>query len=255
MPELLNMHAYVFGCVRRPGLILPHLAAQSHTLHIGTDYMPPDGTVMTQHYFQCPLIPHYRVFRGHQDMARRFLQTGEPVALMFEDDASPNTPEWTNVVNKAWAQMQEIGLEVFYLYGRQFDNRRFQVISMLDRREIIQLRSDVGATEDCQGGKHHIYGCMAYLIKREAALRWEAMEFEGIPVDVILPDRFKFALLHQTPFDHDRRQGSLIDGTPPPSAARPVGMPARPPMVQRSASGQVIRRPNLRPGLKIRGRT
>lgn len=218
----LNMEAYVMGCDRRPGLILPHLAAQTHTLHIGTDYEPPEKTLMTKNYYQCPLISHYRVFRGHQDMATKFLQDGGDVALMFEDDASPNCTHWTGIVNRAADWMGKLELDVFYLYGRQYNNERFQTLAMIDNREIIRLRSDVPQTEDCLGGRHHVYGCMAYLITRAAAERWEQYDFEGIPVDVILPDRFRFALLHRSPFDHDRRQGSLIDGTPARFTENPV---------------------------------
>lgn len=209
----LKVHAYVFGCIKRPGLVLPYLADQSHTLHIGTDYSA-EGYAWKPIYSHLNIVSHTRVFRGHQDMARRFLQTKDEVALFFEDDACPNTPDWPKIVNAAVEQFTAgslKGLEVFYLHGRNFRRERFKAIEMIEGREVLQLRSDVPQCETKFGGRHHVYGSMAYLLNRASAEKWINMPWEGIPIDTIQPDRFNFAVLHPSPFDHDRSQGSIVD--------------------------------------------
>jgi hypothetical protein len=59
-------------------------------------------------------------------------------------------------------------------------------------------------------GPVRVFGSLAYLIREAAARRFRAMAYDGVPVDLLLPNRFKFCLVHPSPFDHDRRHPSLV---------------------------------------------
>lgn len=210
----LEAHAYVFGCNRRTGLILPYLADQNFTLHIGKDYNPPSDAapIRADYAAGSPFLSNYRVFLGHQDMCRRFLNSSPaPVALMFEDDAVPNCHNWTSVVNEAITTMRP-GVDVLALYGRNYKKERFKVDYTIDngRRQVLSLRPDVPQSEEDIGGKHHWHGSMAYLVTRAGAEKIAALPWEGIPCDIVFWDRTNFCGLHKGPFDHDRRQGSLL---------------------------------------------
>lgn len=206
----LNCHAYVMGCDRRSGLVLPFLADQTHTLHIGTDYpLTPDVAPMAPVYAQgSPLLSNWRVYRGHQDICKRFLATKDKVCLIFEDDAVPNTADWPNVVNECIEKMGD--LDILSLYGRQFKRNRFkEILRTDDGRSLLQL-SDEHADKHARGGKHHVYGALAYLVNRRGARIISQLDWRGIPLDVEFWDETKFAFLETSPFTHDRSQGSLL---------------------------------------------
>lgn len=207
----LDVHPYVVGCNRRPGLILPFLADQSHTLHIGVDYdLPAEAAKMRSDYDKgSPLLGNYRVFRSHQDACKRFLETKAKVALIFEDDAVPNTTDWVSVVNDAVESMQP-GIDILSLYGRNFSHHRFEPEYQIGNRSVLALRFDVPQSEDDHGGRHHVHGSLAYLITRKGAKKVVELPWEGIPCDVVFWDRTEFQFLHPSPFNHNRDQGSLL---------------------------------------------
>ncbi len=223
-PRLLA-HAYILGSFMRDAIIQEALTDQSHTLHIGIDYkidqhINPDLVPMKAQYQKiCPLTSHYRIFRGHQDMAKRFLRTTDEVGLFFEDDADPNRKNWHNVVNACITALErgEVYADCFYLYGREYDRNRFEVVGEVGGHKVLKLRADDTATEDSEGGRHHVFGSLAYLLTRDGAEQLVRLPWEGIPIDVILPDRLKFRLLEDSPFNHNRVQGSLTY----PSSTRP----------------------------------
>lgn len=207
----LAVHAYVVAHWKRPGLIVPYLIDQSHTVHQGVDYEFPLGEAPMNDLYRAgsPLLSNYRVFRAHQDVCRRFLSTHDDYALIFEDDAVPNCPEWVEIVNEAAFTMGT--LDVLSLYGRHFDYSRFAVDYRIDnsKREVLRL-NDPKASENTRGGRHHVYGALAYLVNRIGAEKIRSQRWEGIPLDVQFWDRTDFAFIHPSPFNHDRRQGSLL---------------------------------------------
>ena len=218
----LKAPAYVFGCNRRPGLVLPFLADQTHTLHIGHDYdlTPAVSEMQEQYRVTSPLLSNYRVFRGHQDMMRRFLDTRDRLGLFFEDDAVPNTPDWVSVTNVCLSRMG--AAEVFSLYGRHFDRRRFNCEYVVAGRSVLTLRKQVAQDEEDRGGRHHVFGSMAYICTRVGAEKIAALQWEGIPCDCQFWDRTEFQFLDPSPFDHDRQQGSLLF----PESCGPGAVPA-----------------------------
>jgi hypothetical protein len=217
----LNVPAFVIGCDQRDGLILPYLADQDHTLHIGTDYdLPPDAKPMLQPYSKCsPLLSNYRIFRSHQDAAAKFLKTGEPIGLFFEDDAVPVDDNWANVVNEAVSLLTPQpstptspvteNKQVFYLYGREFEAGRFQTRGSIGKYEVKTLRNGAANQTEDFGGRVKVFGSLAYLLTQYAARDFVRTDWGGVPVDVVLADLCQFRFLSPSPFVHDRSQGSL----------------------------------------------
>lgn len=210
---------YVFGCDRRPSLAVQTLSKQCvpHTLHVGEDYYPPPNTAWHRNYahpLRRKLTAHYRVFRGHRDMAARFLRErpDAPAALMLEDDAVPNHPDWLKIVHAAVDYLCSRPLHLLGLHGRQVPMRNYTVSGEVAGRKILRLKT-MPLSPPGPGGHHHIYGfSMAYLITRTAAKEFVAgPEWSGIPIDMWLPDNFGSELLTPTIFEHDRSQGSLVD--------------------------------------------
>jgi hypothetical protein len=234
-PGRLNMPVYIFGCARRPSLTLDALRAYNEhpTFHTGTDYALPRGTEFNSPYHLAlnqKTLAHYRVFRGHQDMAARFLREHihAPAALMMEDDAVPNCADWVDVVNAAADYFVSRGTDTMCLHARSIRAVHFTDCGMVGNRVIYRLRPGVH-TPNLMGGSHHLYGfTLAYLINRHAATEFaNGPAWTGIPVDCYLPDHFGTELMMKSPFNHDRSQGSLVDGKyrPRPKATI-VGTPS-----------------------------
>lgn len=211
----LNVPIFVLGTVRRPGLVIPHLAEQTYTWFVNEPWPVPPGARMIPLYTckHCPLEANYQIFTGFQRMAEMFLQTGKPVALFLDDDAVPNTPEWPEIVNAVVSNYMNV-FELMYLCGRRYDLKRFDTIGLVRGRPIYQLRGDIKPDPSAFGGKQHVYGPCVSLWSRQFAERAVKMEWPGIPNDVHFPDNSKFAFMPDSasPFTHDRSQGSLVEG-------------------------------------------
>lgn len=223
---------YVVGCNRRPGLVLPYLADQSHHLHIGTDYdLPADAVPMRADYDSgSPWLGNYRVFRSHQDICKKFLKTGSKFCLIFEDDAVPNTADWVQVVNDACESMRP-GVDILSLYGRNFKPHRFETVYTLGKRKVLQLRADVPQSEADRGGRHHVHGSLAYILTRKGAKKVSELPWRGIPCDCDFWDLVSnFQFIHPSPFNHDRTTGSILfpSSCPPKVKDREIPKPDAP---------------------------
>ncbi len=177
--------------------MLDALSGIEHKVSCTPDYdLPPDFTtdIRLASYNQ---VGAYRCFKGHQDALA--LASGEAV-LVLEDDAVPNTSDWLAVVESASALLSDV--DIISLHGREFDPARFQLRASVEDRDVLVPRFSDGPVR--------VFGSLAYLIRRAAARRFMAMRYDGVPVDLLLPNRFKFCLVHPSPFDHDRRHPSLV---------------------------------------------
>lgn len=181
--------------------------------HPNEDFSLPPGTAFIPTYSKLNLLAHYRCLRGHQEMAWRFLdESTEPVALLLEDDAVPNVSDWQRVVSDGVTALNNCpGAEVLSLHSRCFKRQRFDCIDMIGNREILRLKPSAGGSETDRGGRHHCFGSLAYLITRQAAARLSSAPWPGIPADIFLADHFNFIFLNPSPFNHDRRQGSIVE--------------------------------------------
>jgi hypothetical protein len=181
----------------RPALVLDSLHGIAHDVSCTPDYdLPPDFATDIQlaAYNQ---VGAYRCFRGHQDAMA--LASGDPI-LVLEDDAVPNTDRWLPIVQAAARTVPDV--DVISLHGRGFDPDRFERRGQVDGRDVLVPRFWRGPVR--------VFGSLAYLIREAAARRFRAMAYDGVPVDLLLPNRFKFCLVHPSPFDHDRRHPSLV---------------------------------------------
>ncbi len=181
----------------RPALVLESLDGVDYRLSCTPDYELPTDFATPFGLAANNQTGAYRCFRGHQDALG--LATGSPI-LVLEDDAVPNTRDWLSIVSAVSTAVTDV--EIVSLHGRGFDVGRF------DRRAVVAGRDVLVPRFWC--GPVRVFGSLAYLIRGAAARRFMAMRYDGVPVDLLLPNRFKFCLVHPSPFDHDRRYPSLV---------------------------------------------
>jgi len=181
----------------RPAAVLDWLDGLEHQVSYTPDHELPAGFTTDIRLAAYNQVGAYRCFRGHQDAIG--LASGEPV-LVLEDDAVPNVEGWLSIVESASAALAEH--EVVSLHGRGFDPAGFERRAGVAGRDLLVPRFWRGPVR--------VFGSLAYLIRGAAGRRFMAMRYEGVPVDLLLPSRFRFCLVHPSPFDHDRRHPSLI---------------------------------------------
>lgn len=183
---------------RRP-LVVDDLRLVPHRLSFTPDAELPVGFRPTYLYDDYSPLGAYRCFLGHQ--LALAMASGRPL-LVLEDDAVALTADWLEVVRVSLPLLARF--EVVSLHGRAFDRTRLAPVGVLVGRRVWTPRPDPLA-EVCR-----VLGSLAYLISEAAARRFHALRYQGLPVDLLLASRFRFALLDPSPFGHDRRQGSLI---------------------------------------------
>ena len=181
----------------RPALLLDSLEGIVYQVSYTPDYELPAGFITDITLAAYNQVGAYRCFRGHQDAIG--LASGESV-LVLEDDAVPNTRDWLNVVVSASASLTDV--DIISLHGREFDPARFERRAVVAGRDVLVPRFWCGPVR--------VFGSLAYLIRGAAMRRFMAMRYDGVPVDLLLPNRFKFCLVHPSPFDHDRRYPTLV---------------------------------------------
>lgn len=197
----------------RPALVLESLDGIAHVVSSTPDYELPSDFATGISLAAYNHVGAYRCFRGHQDaldhvsgdavraIGRDAVRVvGRDAVLVLEDDAVPNTPDWLSIVESAAATLADF--EVISLHGRGFDPAKFERRAMVERRDVLVPRFSCGPVR--------VFGSLAYLIREKAMRRFMAMVYDGVPVDLLLPNRFKFCLLNPSPFDHDRRYPSLV---------------------------------------------
>jgi len=190
---------------RRKALILAHLDAVDHVVSWTPDYPMPNGySTPIQHSGLAENIGQYRCFRGHQDALSK---STAPVSLVLEDDAAPNRPEWLSFTERASALLDEY--EVVSLHSRDTKGRPFQ------RKDIrgIEVLVPSGKWRAPHAKIDLVWalGSLAYLIRQDARESLLKMEWDGLPIDLLIANRFKFCTLADTPFNHDRSEGSLLE--------------------------------------------
>lgn len=200
---------YVVATKKRPAIVLealsksnvPHNVCWTTDYRLEKDWKPePAYASMVQNQ-----VGAMRCWRGHQD-ALKFFRDQTPFvdnALVLEDDAWPNAQDWTKVCADAISLLNEF--EVVSLHGRSFRPIDFEHRPFGARELLVPLSQ----------GQTWVQGSLAYLIRGSAVDRWINDSYNGYPSDIYLCNRFKFALVNPSPFNHDRRSGSLIDCATP----------------------------------------
>ncbi|MHC4332169.1 MAG: hypothetical protein ACYSUV_00050 [Planctomycetota bacterium] len=209
----MTIEVLVIACRKRPALITPYLEEGKipHRVHWTTDYELPEGWTINPDYgsflrHQKQYVGHLRCWGGHQDALKTM---GADVALVLEDDAVPNRPDWPAVIAAATKMMGQTDLEVVSVHGRAFHPEQFEITPL---EFPAQPDSDLKVYVPKADGKRvWVQGSLAYLIRKDAAPKLIAKEFDGYPIDIFLCNEFKFALADPSPFNHDRSHPSLID--------------------------------------------
>jgi hypothetical protein len=149
---------------------------------------------------------HYQCYQGHYQIA----QTIKEPTLVLEDDAKPINPDWLTVVERA-ERLLNHGYDVVSLHSRMDEKHPAALTHSWfdDYSEVLPME----VTQDRFKGHTFtgkwLLGSLAYLITPEAAKRLPA--WNGTPLDITLCNNFSFAFIKNSPFEHDRSQGSLVE--------------------------------------------
>lgn len=194
------MEVIVVANHKRKPLIVDHLQGIEHTIHYTTDYDLPEGWKpkpgnegLIQRHER-----GYRCFRGHQD-AHKLIEGQH--ALILEDDAVPNRSDWLDVVTVSESLID--GFELVSLHSRGYDLQEYDRVSDWDIGELRFFVPRIPRT--------WIVATLAYIIRKDAVDLVGEAEFDGFPLDLWVYRRLNYCLLHPSPFNHDMREGSLID--------------------------------------------
>lgn len=205
----------IVATAKRKAIVLDALTSVPHKVCWTTDYKLPEGWKPLPEYASLVhnQVGAYRCWAGHRDALAFFRDhTNADYALILEDDAWPNTPFWTAVV--AFAAQWLSDYEVVSLHGRAFSQDAFNSQPIVEPSEMLKPITDQFPTNiltpNVQGSTW-VQGSLAYLIRRDAVDRWINDEYNGYPSDIYLCNKFKFALVNPSPFDHNRSAGSLVD--------------------------------------------
>lgn len=208
--SLETVQIYVVATRKRPAIIVEALSAQNIPHHVcwTTDYkLEPDWKPEPQYgSLVHNQVGAMRCYRGHQD-ALRFFRDETPdvsMALVLEDDAWPNREDWTSVVISGVSIMNRY--ELVSLHGRAFRHEDFSVTN---------LPGGVNELMPLAQGQVWVQGSLAYLIHRNVVNKFIDAPYVGYPSDLFICNRFNFGLVDPSPFDHNRKHGSLIDCATP----------------------------------------
>lgn len=191
---------------RRKPLIIEYLKTDSYKISYTPDYPLPKGFKPNPVNFRSQNeLGAYRCFRGHQDALRMIKGTH---ALIIEDDAVPNVDNWLAIAEKAVELLPDF--QIVSLHGRRVERRQepikcgdfvFNELLFIEKKfpivsQNIQLRWSIGS--------------LAYLIRCDAMYKFLNTEYFGMGVDLFIANHFTFCVIETSPFDHDRRMGSLV---------------------------------------------
>jgi hypothetical protein len=196
---------------KRPAIILEALQAANvpHNICWTTDYKLEEGWKPRPEYGSLVQnqVGAMRCWRGHQD-ALKFFRDQVPShvksVLVMEDDAWPNDALWITISALVMPLLEDF--EAVSLHGRAFRHCDFTMHPLHSpthpERSLLVPKAQ---------GQVWVQGSLAYMIHRRAVDRWIDDTYSGYPSDLYLCNRFKFALIDPSPFDHNRTHGSLID--------------------------------------------
>jgi GR25 family glycosyltransferase involved in LPS biosynthesis len=191
----------------RPPVITAALGSYPHRIIETPDAALPPGFVPVREaraVYVKSQLGAYRCFRGHQTALES--SPGDHI-LVLEDDANPNRDDWMAVVERGRRLLGDF--EVVSLHGRDIrgverlitvESERFATVKPIVRRRFLY-----------SARLRWVQGSLAYLITAGAARRIVDSRYRGMPVDHLLANDFSFAVILSSPFDHDRRHGSLAE--------------------------------------------
>jgi hypothetical protein len=205
--DLAGLDVVVVASRHRPALVVPHLAGRRHRVCYTPDYPMPAvarSNPLTLATYVVNPVGAYRCYRGHQDALSA---PAHDRVLVLEDDAVPNRADWIDVARRAAGLLERF--EVVSLHGR--DPRALDQAVAREGLGFHTLRPVVRRRLFRSVRMRWCQGTLAYLITRAAAARLVARPWDGLPIDHCLANEFAFCVIDRSPFDHDRRHGSLVE--------------------------------------------
>jgi hypothetical protein len=196
-----NMEIVVIGTKHKPILTTEYLNNIEYRVFYTTDYdLPVDFKVHQSNLEYKNALSHmlgaYRCFRGHQDA---MVGCNNDTILVFEDDAVPNREDWHKVVNVASKLLDKY--EIVSLHCRHLNKYMFE-------KKIID-----GISFLCKKPNTKVWtiGSLCYLIKKQTVNKICSYQFDGCPMDMFLNRYFSFCVVENSPFNHDRQHGSIVE--------------------------------------------
>jgi hypothetical protein len=120
--------------------------------------------------------------------------------LIFEDDASPKDNEWLETITEAISLLSYF--DVVSFHGRQWDLKAFQLVHENPKYIFPKKEYDPW-----------IVAALAYLVDKENPKIQKLLDrvYDGMPYDLLLYKSLSYCLRIETPFIHDRSEGTLIE--------------------------------------------
>lgn len=196
----LNFDIIVVSSKHRKPLITEYLKDIPHKISLTEDYnLPPQFVPIKRFGINIDnQTGAYRCFRGHQEALK--LAEKENI-LIFEDDAVPNRSDWLNIVKTSEKLLFDY--QIVSLHGRAIRCIKNKLI--IDKVNFVQLGQDPVYK------MFYALGSLAYLINKNTAQKIINENYNGWPMDLYILNFFKFCIVNPSPFNHDRKYGSLVE--------------------------------------------
>ena len=143
---------------------------------------------------------HLRCQTGHQDCL--MMRDTNKIQIMLEDDAVPNRRNWLQLVDVAASLLKDY--QVVSLHGRD--------IKKQDWRGFKHREVGFWTPKRPNSGKVWCLGSLGFIMREDAIQKFIEMNYDGTPMDMLIANKFdSFCVIADSPFNHDRREGSLIE--------------------------------------------
>ena len=197
--KITDIDIIILGTHHKHILTAERLGHATYTIYYNSDWdMPP--LPMQHKLAQEP--QSYRASRGHQESMK--LVTRD-VGLILEDDASPNCQDWVSAVEDSCDLLDRF--DIVSLHARSVRDIKDKIVH--NNRTYVTLHP----TDRDPRAKNIVWalGSLAYLVRRSAIQRLSTAVYDGLPWDLFLYNSNSCVLLN-SPFDHDRQYGSIVEG-------------------------------------------
>lgn len=196
---VMDLDIIVIANTHRKALIVDYLKSIPHKLVLTPDINLPQDWKPEVAGMACNQVGAYRCWTGHQ-MGCNMVTSD--FALILEDDAVPNTNNWLDICSKSVAALQEYDTVSLHLREMILDEGNYNQVSF-NSLNFLTPNKNRGDMWGC--------GSLAYLVTRQMAQTLTSIPYNGYPMDMFLLNRTKTCIIINSPFDHDRQFGSLVE--------------------------------------------
>ena len=195
----------VVASKHRPPIITEYLDGLDAVIHWTTDYNLPPGWKPSEFWRPLDIGNYTGTLRNYNGCRDALAKSRRDITLMFEDDARPNRPDWLEVCRKAAGMLD--CCDAVCLHGRNPYEPQIEATALgLDYYSLPKRRYErLGEAREYRWS----LGSLAYIGWTRKLREAFAPEYSGCGVDILLPNVLHVLLLQPSPFDHDRRHGSL----------------------------------------------